>query len=94
MKIELHLTIVLDVLYCSCILHNLTIKNMLDLEEFMHRMSLEVENEMHLRESEQCRITQEMTIKHNLALEWRDTSNEQVCKHLVHYLNIQLTRRL
>jgi hypothetical protein len=47
-KIDLHITIVPDVFYCCCILHNLTIQQgLVDVEEIMRRIALEAEEEVH-----------------------------------------------
>ena len=46
-KTELHVSLVPDVFYSCCILHNLTIKcGIVDVEELMRQMALEAEEEI------------------------------------------------
>jgi hypothetical protein len=46
-KSELHVTIMPDVFYCCCMLYNLTIRRgMVDIEDLMHRIVLEAEEEV------------------------------------------------
>jgi Ca2+-dependent lipid-binding protein len=47
---KLHVTIVSDVFYACCILYNHTIKRgTVNFEELMHRMTLEIQNEVSSR---------------------------------------------
>ena len=46
-KIDLHVSIVPDVFYCCCVLHNLTIrKGFLNIEEVMQRIVNDAEEEV------------------------------------------------
>jgi hypothetical protein len=47
-KTNLHITIVPDIFYCCCILHNLTIRQgLMDVEEIMRRIAMEAHKEVH-----------------------------------------------